>query len=100
MNDLDVKKLRENNSMTQAELAKMMVTSIQTIKNWEAGKNIPSTARAKLMEIFHLNESGEEIKNENTDSSGSVIDALTHQLDEKDRQIDRLLGIIEKISSK
>ena len=34
----------------------------------------------------------------NEQNGGKVIEVLSHQLDEKDRQIDRLLGIIEKLS--
>jgi len=99
---IDVKKIREEKSLTQAQLAKIMGVSVQTIKNWEAGKKIPSTAMMKLSDLFNVsgdNNIAANINGNNQQNSGAVIDALTHQLDEKDRQIDRLLGIIEKMNT-
>ena len=97
MNDLNIKELRKKFGMTQEQLAQIMGSSVQTIKNWEAGKTIPKTARAKLMDVFHLSVSKEGEVLETKDSD-KVIDVLAKQLEEKDRQIDRLLGIIEKMN--
>lgn len=100
MNEIKVKELREGKGMTQAQLAQMMGVSIQTVKNWEAGKTIPSTARMKLQDIFcgDCSNVANNVTGDNIQNSGKVIDVLSHQLDEKDRQIGRLLSIIENLS--
>lgn len=99
--------------ITQTELASIMGVSPQTIKNWEAGGTIPAPAKAKLKEVSTQRISGEgntvanNINGDNLQNSGAVINALIHQLDEKDRQvaksqeqIDRLLTIIENLNNK
>ena len=113
MCDLKVKDLRLKKGMTQAELAQIMGVSIQTIKNWESGKKIPSTAMMKLQEVFQSDNNigdntnfAHNINGNNSQNGGAVIEVLAHQLDEKDKQIskaqeqiDRLLSIIEKMNS-
>lgn len=103
MNEINLKELREKNGFTQQALAQIMGVSVQTIKNWEAGKKIPSTSLMKLQDVFHLNTGdGNTIANnvngDNVQNGGEVIKVLSRQLEEKDRQIDRLLTIIEKMN--
>ena len=103
MSELNVKELREKNKMTQAALAKIMGVSTQTVKNWEAGKKIPSTALMKLQDVFNLNVgNGDTIANnvngDNVQNGGIVIKALISQLEVKDKQIERLMSIIEKFN--
>lgn len=101
MNNINVKELREQSGMTQAALAQIMGVSTQTIKNWESGKKIPSTALMKLQDVFHLNiGNGDTFANNvngnNVQNGGIVIEALIKQLEIKDRQIEKLISIIEK----
>lgn len=101
MNSINVKELREKNGMTQAALAQVMGVSTQTIKNWESGKKISSTALMKLQEVFHLNTGdnntvANNVNGNNIQNGGIVIEALIRQLEIKDKQIERLMGIIEK----
>lgn len=101
MNNINVKELREQNGMTQAALAQLMGVSTQTIKNWEAGKKIPSTALMKLQDVFHLNVGNADtfannVNGNNVQNGGVVIDALIKQLEIKDKQIERLISIIER----
>lgn len=101
MSEIKVKEMREEKGMTQAQLAQIMGVSTQTIKNWESGKTIPSTAAMKLQEIF-CGDGGNVANNvngPNSQNSGKVIDVLAHQLDEKDKQIGKLLTIIENLSN-
>lgn len=113
MSDINVRELREKFGLTQAKLASIMGVSTQTIKNWESGKTIPSTAMIKLQDVFNLRSFGEgntvanNINGDNQQNSGVVINALIRQLDEKDlqvaksqQQIDRLLTIIENLNKK
>lgn len=113
MNEINVRELRKKLGITQSELASIMGVSVQTIKNWEAGGTIPAPSKAKLKEVANLHVSGQgntvanNINGNNLQNSDAVINALIHQLDEKDRQvaksqeqIDRLLTIIEKLNSK
>ena len=102
MSEINVKELREKSGMTQAALAKAMGVSVQTIKNWESGKKIPSTAMMKLQDVFRLNVGdGSTIANnvngDNVQNGGIVIEALIKQLEVKDRQIEKLMSIIEKL---
>ena len=41
MNDLDIKKIRIELGMTQADFAKRLGISIRTVQNWESGGAIP-----------------------------------------------------------
>ena len=52
MNDLDIKQLRSDFGLTQAELAKLVAVDPKTIQNWENGKTIPEGRYAQIREIF------------------------------------------------
>ena len=43
MNDLDIKKIRIELGMTQADFAKRLGISIRTVQNWESGGAIPES---------------------------------------------------------
>lgn len=111
MCEINVKEFRDKKGLTQTELARIMGVSTQTVKNWEAGRTIPSTAALKLKEIA-ANEGPLTALAGYVTTDASVIEALTQQLAVKDKQIeeqqklamksqeqiDRLLNIIEKLS--
>lgn len=100
MNTINVAQLRKENHLTQEQLARIIGVSRQTIKNWEAGKPIPSTSVMKLNEVFNSGSPlvANNIQGNNSQNSETVVLAFIDQLKEKDKQIDRLLGIIENIS--
>lgn len=52
MSDLDIKQLRADFGLTQAELAKLVAVDPKTIQNWENGKTIPEGRYAQIREIF------------------------------------------------
>ena len=105
MNSINVKELREKKGCTQAELAHIMGVAVQTIKNWESGKTIPSTALMRLKSVFNLDENDSQNNefintNSNSKNESIMIEALIKQLEIKDKQIERLINIIEKTPKK
>jgi len=49
-------KLRNDNKLSQQELADRLNVSRQTITRWESGKNIPSANQiANICNVFHIN---------------------------------------------
>lgn len=105
MNDLDIKKIRENLDLTQAELAKKLGVSTQTVSNWERTGNIPAPMRAKLQQ---LNENCVE-KRDAVDHVGRLLDMMEadratmnadrrfyqQEIQHYREQTDRLISIIE-----
>ena len=51
MTDLELKKLRKDLGLTQAEMAKVVGVDIKTIQNWEGGRKIPRTKYGILRNI-------------------------------------------------
>lgn len=108
VNNMNVKELRLKLNLSQGQFAKMVGVSIRTIANWEAGKVIP----APKVEMLRDLESGvfpsqivtQTRKNaQNVQGNGNHLNAdiaaLSEKflalLEEKDRQISRLITIIE-----
>lgn len=51
-----IKKLREDNNLTQKELADKLGVTFQAVSKWENGKNVPDIAILKQMsDEFHVN---------------------------------------------
>ena len=46
---IDIKKLREKNSITQRQLAKICNVSLTTIANWESGITTPKEESQKIL---------------------------------------------------
>ena len=117
---IDVKKLREENGLTQQDLADKCGVTLRTVQNWEKGKTIPESALRLLQTIGNT---GETISSYASEKGVSVsagrgsnvnvgteterfISAITRQqelmsrqldaLAKRDEQIDRLLSILEK----
>ena len=66
-----IKKIREENHLTQKELADMLGVTFQAVSKWENGKNVPDIAILKQMsEEFNINIdeilSGKKTKKQNT----------------------------------
>ncbi|HDU2712487.1 helix-turn-helix domain-containing protein [Klebsiella quasipneumoniae] len=45
----DVRAIRENLNITQSEMAKVLGTSLDTIKSWETGRRNPTGLAAKVL---------------------------------------------------
>jgi len=51
----DVKALRAQLNVTQDEMAKVLGTSLDTIKSWETGRRIPTGLAAKVLATIQAN---------------------------------------------
>lgn len=105
MNDIDIKKIRENLGLTQLELAKKLGKASQTISNWETTGRVPSTIKKKLEEIA---QEGTQ-RRDATDHVGRLLDIMEadrktmnadrqfyqSEIQHNREQIDRLINIIE-----
>ena len=60
MSDLDVKKIRVNLDLSQADLAKRLGVSLRTIQNWESGETIPKTKHEILRSLWQVPNKEEE----------------------------------------
>jgi Helix-turn-helix. len=111
MDGSQVKNLRNRLKKTQSQLAKEIGVTTRTIQKWEAGDTIP-TAMENLLESMLTNEVKRRTEFASNESSAasineemihSLIDELSSQRDSSKKfqeQIDRLLTIIEKLSTK
>lgn len=116
--------MREKLGLTQDQLAERCGVTTRTVQNWENGKTIPENNQILLREIMNK---GEMVSSSPKDGSISVvagndgnvnvggetarlISLLEHSqeqidrhlllVEEKNRQISRLLNIIENINNK
>lgn len=115
----DIEKLRNLLDMTQETLATRLGVSTRTIQNWESGKVIPKSKLTVLRELaakfpkesFSLFEAtdspGAGVGNEMSGISSTdlkrILDEMdaqrkdyVAQLERKDRQIERLLSLLEQ----
>ncbi|MGJ0630177.1 NadS family protein [Xenorhabdus bovienii] len=51
----DVRAIRENLNITQSEMAKVLGTSLDTIKSWETGRRNPTGLAAKVLATIQDN---------------------------------------------
>lgn len=51
----DVKAIRETLNVSQAEMAKALGTSVDTIKSWEAKRRNPTGLAAKVLAVIQTN---------------------------------------------
>ena len=112
MNDLDVKKIREELNISQETLADMVGVHPRTVQNWEAGSTIPKSKHAilrSLLEENHTNNSPISYESETNrlislleksqkqiDAHISLLAKKDEQIKKKDEQMDRLIGLLEK----
>ena len=101
---------RKDLGMTQRQLADKLNMSDKSISKWERGVCLPDVSvYLDLCQILGISPNellgweaapggnyAAHIGGSNTQNSTEAITALSAQLKEKDRQIDRLLKIVEK----
>ena len=51
LSDIDVKVLRENIGLTQADFSRMIGVSIKTLQNWEQGRREPDGPAKALLRV-------------------------------------------------
>ncbi len=115
MNDLDIKKIREQLNVSQEKLAEMLGVHPRTVQNWESGSKIPKAKHAILRSLVlapqnyaggeQNNINGDNINGNNVTVNKSDTDKLLDLLSCKEQSlakaqdhIDRLLAIIEKLT--
>ena len=55
MKSIDVKKIRQNLSYTQAQFARVMEVSLRTLQNWEQGHRRPTGPAKRLLMVIAVN---------------------------------------------
>ena len=50
-NRLDIKHIRENYNLTQAQFAALLGISVRTLRNWEQGRRIPEGPAMVLLRV-------------------------------------------------
>lgn len=117
--DLDIKSIRKKLGLTQVDFAKKIGVDTRTVQNWEYGRIIPSTKSELIHSLIkddnssineqtnQINQNGANISGEHVTVSNSdvrcFLDAINNaqSISKKSQeQIDRLLGIIEKMQDK
>lgn len=74
MNQLELKKLREQAGLTQEELAKELLVSVKTISNWETNKPIPRSKEAYVKSFLeNYSSKGNLVSNVKTVNSSELI---------------------------
>ena len=77
MNDLDIKKIRNNLGITQKKLAEMVGVSVNTILNWESGGNIPKSKHPILQSLTaspHIVYGGQHVQDGDAINGDKLID--------------------------
>ena len=117
MNDLDIKKIREQLGVSQEALAKMVGVHPRTVQNWESGTTIPKSKHAILRDLVlkpqhyagggeQTNVHGNNINGNNvTVNPGDSIEQLLEIISMKEasltkaqEHIDKLLEIIGNLT--
>lgn len=96
MIDLNIKEVRSSLGVTQKQLAEMLGVSVATIQNWEYGGKIPRTKHQTISAL--LKDVDNSISCHFTpDKALEEIASLRKLLEKSQEQIDKLLGIIERL---
>ena len=72
INSLDIRKYREQNGLSQTDLAELVGVSFRTIQNYEAGHTIPKSKYA----IFHKLITSGAVKSKNVDHVSTNKDKI------------------------
>lgn len=117
MNEIDIKKIRQELGLTQVELAKKLGVDTKTVQNWEYGSNIPKSKHGLLRSLTlqarnyaggeQSNIHGDNINGNNVTVNKSDAEKMMDLLKMKEEalakaqlHIDRLLAIIENLTNK
>ena len=98
MSTINIKELRKKVGVSQEKFAEMLGVHLRTVQNWEKGGVIPDSKYTILRKIETEDINSPEML-KNTLQTPS-IDSLMELLREKDRQIDRLMTMLENEKSK
>ncbi len=98
MNALEVKSIRKNLGLTQANFAKKLGVDIRTVQNWEGGGVIPDSKSELLrkIQIEGLQQSSPQKNGEEAPATSSIPAKLLEELlTEARSERARLLAIVE-----
>lgn len=97
MNDIDIKEIRKLAGISQKNFAKITGVHLRTVQNWEKGGVIPDSKYAILRKVeSDLKSPAISDSHPKSEPASPTIDSLLAIIAEKDRQIDRLLSLLEK----
>ena len=100
MRMFNVKEEREKLGLTQTELAEKIGVSLRTVQNYENGEVIPKSKYEILRNVFGDNIAQSNVHGDNINKDTfNATDKFIELLKAKDEQINKLINIIEKISS-
>ena len=97
----NVKTLREELALTQAQLADRLGVTESTVRNWESGRSKPPQSALHLLHqltapsISQSNNKGTTIGTQTSDTG--ALRLLQAQLKEKDGQIEKLHTMIAEL---
>jgi len=102
MNHLEIKKFRDNNNLTQKELAKITGVSIRAVQSWEQNQRNITQGAIKLIEAYTKNNENinEPIERYKTKKRGDENRDLStnNQNQESMDYFDRLLDRIQNVT--
>lgn len=123
MNEFDIKKIREELNVSQEKLAEMLGVHPRTVQNWESGTTIPKAKHAILRELVlkqqkyaggaeqsningdningnNINDNNVTVNKTNTERLLDLLASKEQSLAKAQEHIDKLLVIIDRLTTK
>lgn len=113
MNEFDIKKIREELNVSQEKLAEMLGVHPRTVQNWESGTTIPKAKHAILRELVlkqqkyaggaeqsNINGDNVTVNKTNTERLLDLLASKEQSLAKAQEHIDKLLVIIDRLTTK
>lgn len=118
MNEFNIKKIREELNVSQEKLAEMLGVHPRTVQNWESGTTIPKAKHAILREIVlkqqkyaggaeqsningdNINGNNVTVNKTNTERLLDLLASKEQSLAKAQEHIDKLLVIIDRLTTK
>lgn len=118
MNEFDIKKIREELNVSQEKLAEMLGVHPRTVQNWESGTTIPKAKHAILRELVlkqqkyavgaeqsningdNINGNNVTVNKTNTERLLDLLASKEQSLAKAQEHIDKLLVIIDRLTTK
>lgn len=102
MNELDVKKIREQLNLSQEAFAERLGVHPRTIQNWESGGKIPKSKHAILCSLIpaqHIVFGGQHVQNGDAVNGDKIIEnEREQQITDNAEQSTALLHALDEIT--